>query len=417
MNGRVLTVWIVVLALVRSGAWGDELIDPAHSELVRQLGAPEFSKRQAAEQKLLRVGAPAKAALRAGRRDEDMEIRLASQRILICLAQRESDELTESFLDGDNSVSLDRFPGWPRLRDRLGDRREVRRLYIRMFRAELELLQSLERNDPELLDNWRTQLQTQESLATPEAHGGMGMPSGSSLCALLFVGVEIADESQDAYWESLQMLSQFLLTRLDDQQMARLGMHEPLIRQLLASWADALGQVKNRGQIMHGLLIALKFELPELGCRLARSALQEGHEHPNAKPYAAITLGRFGTVEDAQFLIPHLQDTRVFHTWSNPQLQKDPILIQVRDVMLAMLLRMRGRDPATCGFELLEPSPETLYHIWTFGFLQESQRVAAFEKWQPVAEGKASTEEKPAASPAASPGASSAQSPNNGQRP
>lgn len=390
--------------------WGDEPIDPAYSELVRQLGAPEFTTRQAAEQKLLRVGAPAKAALLAGRRNEDMEIRLASQRILICLAQRACDALTESFLDGDNRVSLDRLPGWTRLRDRLGDRREVRQLYIRMFRAELELLQALERKDPELLDRWTTQLQTQETLAVPEPQGGMGLPSGSSLCTLLFVGTEIADQSQDASrWQVLQPLSQFLLTRLDDQQTARLGLHEPLVRQLLASWADAMGRGNDGVQGTHALLIALKFDLPELGCRLARTILQESRDYPSAKPYAAITLGRFGTVEDAKFLIPHLQDTRVFHTWSNPQLQKDPILIQVRDVMLAMLLRMRGRDPATCGFELLDPFPETLYRIWTFGFLQEPQRVAAFEKWRAVAEGTAPADEKPAA--AAPP------VPSGGQRP
>lgn len=404
MNGPFFRSWIVALALVASGVWGDEPIDPVYSELVRQLGAPEFSTRQAAERKLLRVGSPAKSALLAGRRNEDMEIRLASQRLLICLAQRESEALTDSFLDGDNSVSLDRLPGWTRLRDRLGDRREVRQLYIKMFRAELELLQSLERKDPELLDNWTTHLQTQEALAVPEHQGGLGIPSGPSLYALLFVGGEIADQLQDASrWQALQSLSQFLLTRLDDQQAARLGLHEPLIRQLMAVWAEAMVRNKDGSQTTYALLIALKFDLPELGCRLARTVLQENRDNPNAKPYAAITLGRFGTVEDAKYLIPHLQDTRVFHTWSNPQLQKDPILIQVRDVMLAMLLRMRGRDPVTCGFELLDPFPETLYRIWTFGFLQESQRAAAFEKWRSVAEGTATDEEKPAVTPAPSP--------------
>ena len=74
------------------------------------------------------------------------------------------------------------------------------------------------------------------------------------------------------------------------------------------------------------------------------------------------------------YLVPHLEDTRVFHTWSNPQLQQEPICIQVRDVILAMLLRLRGRSPEACGFELLEPFPETLYRIWTFGFLKDRDR-------------------------------------------
>ena len=109
---------------------------------------------------------------------------------------------------------------------------------------------------------------------------------------------------------------------------------------------------------------------------------------PATKPYAAIVLGRFGSVDDAHYLVPHLDDARVFHTWSNPQLQPEPIMIQVRDVMLAMLLRMRGQTPEGCGFELLEPFPETIYQIWTFGFLKDHNRDVTFAKWREVAEGR-----------------------------
>lgn len=400
MNGRIVAGWVVVLVLGGNGAWGDELAGPAYGELVRQLGSPEFGVRQVAEQKLLRIGSPAKSALLAGRRDADMEIRLASQRILICVAQQESAVLTEAFLGGDNKVSHERFPGWPRLCDRLGDTRAVRQLYVEMLRSEPELLQSLERADPVLMDSWSERLLLQMTLAAPELQGGIGLPSGPALFALLFVGVELAEPEQDATRrQALQVLTQFLLTRLDDQQVARLGMRDPSVQRLLAIWAETMSRGKDGSQSTQAILIALKFALPDLGCRLARAVLRENRDYPSAKPYAAIALARFGTAADALFLVPHLQDTRVFHTWSNPQLQPDPIQIQVRDVILAMLLRMRGRDPATCGFELLDPFPETVYRIWTCGFLQEPQRVAAFEKWHSVAVGETPAAEQPADSP------------------
>lgn len=79
--------------------------------------------------------------------------------------------------------------------------------------------------------------------------------------------------------------------------------------------------------------------------------------------------------------MPHLADSQVFHTWGNPQLKAEPIRIQVRDVALAMSARLHGLDPKNLGFQLLEPFPETVYRIWTFGFLEDHEREAAFAKW------------------------------------
>lgn len=379
--------WVaLLLACSWHGGRADEPASVPLLDLVHQLGSPEFVVREAAERSLMQRGASARPALLRGLQDADLEVRLASQRILICSAQCEFEALADAFLDGDKGVSLDRFPGWSRLREQLGDTKEVRQFYVNMLRAEPDLLRALERQDGKLADEWLKQMQTQVALVSLDAPD-IRLVSGPSLNALIFVGVEIAEKEQDpAGRQTLGQLSQFLLTRLDDQLVARLGLREPIARQLLAVWAETLARGDHNGaQHTQALQLALKFELPDLGCKLARAVFEKRMEDPNVKPYAAITLGRFGAADDANYLIPHLQDARVFHTWSNPQLQKEPIQIQVRDVMLAVLLRMRGHDPATCGFDLLEPFPETLYRIWTFGFLQEAQRSAAFERWQPVA--------------------------------
>ena len=63
------------------------------------------------------------------------------------------------------------------------------------------------------------------------------------------------------------------------------------------------------------------------------------------------------------------------------------IKIQVRDVALVVLLRMAGKDPGDYGFKLLRENPETLYFVYTFGFIDDEQRKAAHVKW--AAESKA----------------------------
>ena len=42
---------------------------------------------------------------------------------------------------------------------------------------------------------------------------------------------------------------------------------------------------------------------------------------------------------------------------------------------------MMGRDPAKYGFKLLRENPETLYYVYTFGFIEDEEREAAHAKW------------------------------------
>ena len=80
---------------------------------------------------------------------------------------------------------------------------------------------------------------------------------------------------------------------------------------------------------------------------------------------------------DAKHLEPHLGSTQVFHTWSNAQLKKEPIRIQVRDAVLAMLIRLHGEDPASYGFKLLQPDEKTIYKPYSLGFLEDADRDSA----------------------------------------
>ena len=160
------------------------------------------------------------------------------------------------------------------------------------------------------------------------------------------------------------------------------GAHATQIKRLLASWIDGIGDSEEQYGWTYAMQLALRFDLSEQGPRVARKVLKNPGIASSSVPYAAIVLGRFGTVKDVKYLEPHLGSTQVFHTWSNKQLKKDgPIRIQVRDAVLAMIIHLHGEDPAAYGFKLLQADELTIYAVYTMGFLEDSERDAAFAKW------------------------------------
>ena len=48
---------------------------------------------------------------------------------------------------------------------------------------------------------------------------------------------------------------------------------------------------------------------------------------------------------------------------------------------LVVLLHLSRKDPKQYGFKLLQENPETLYHSYSFGFVDDEDREAAHAKW------------------------------------
>jgi hypothetical protein len=79
----------------------------APAALVRQLGAPRFSERQAAALELERIGSPALPALRAARQSRDMEIKTRAQGLLLKIETALLTQPTSVRLDFDSASLSD----------------------------------------------------------------------------------------------------------------------------------------------------------------------------------------------------------------------------------------------------------------------------------------------------------------------
>ncbi len=356
--------------------------EPTAEQFVEQLGAAEFAQRRQAVRRLLQLGTAARPALQAGMKHDDLEIRLESHRILVQVMQNEFDTRITAFLNGTSESVAAELPGWRLFCENVSSDRNARELYAEMLRAESDLLFALERRDKTAGQLCANRVQALIS-STVMINGRRETIPAATLATVLFVGSHLQDPAMRSMPVNLltSRIYSILCFPATQQSMCQ-ETHAILLQQLLGGWIRTICASSETYNHVYALQLVLKYDLQELGPPLARKVLRDAHVATSAVPFAAIVLARFGRPDDAELLLPHLKNEEVFHTWSNPQLKKEPIRIQVRDVVLAVLIHVSGEDPHSFGFKLLEPFPETLYRIWTFGFLEDSQREEALAKWR-----------------------------------
>jgi hypothetical protein len=112
-------------------------------QLVVRLGDASFERREEAAQQLARLGREAIPSLERGLKHRDAEVRHRVE-LLYVLAKRSDQErnLDALLLDPETPAAKE-LPGWGQFRERYGQTYDARDVYVRMVRAEPELMQSL----------------------------------------------------------------------------------------------------------------------------------------------------------------------------------------------------------------------------------------------------------------------------------
>lgn len=388
----VIRTWLLTLLVTiawTGGAWtlwADESVEPSRAAaLVRQLGASSYVARERAARQLLEIGVAAKEALSEGMEHEDLEIRLGAHRILVQVLQQDFDARITAFIQGSGDDAQD-LPAWKMFRKQVGDSEATRRLFADMLRAENDLLVAIDDQDPTLEQMLveRIQYLTKSRV---RIHGRQTGVTESTLATLLFAG----RQAQRTRPQSANVVASvsaassrlYSLMNYSTSQHAMLqGGYALQLKKLLANWIDGLTESSEQHGWSYGMQLALKFKLREQGPRAARKILQHSGVSSSSIPYAAIVLAKYGTAKDVEHLEPHLDNKQVFHIWTTRKNNKrETIRIQIRDAVLAMMVRLTGEDPADYGFELLQPDEQTIYKVYSLGFVEDSRRDAALAKW------------------------------------
>lgn len=356
--------------------------EPSHMTLVRELGATSYGQREHAAAKLIALGNATKPALLEGMQHEDLEIRLASHRVLVRMLQSEFDKSIEAFLNNADGVDV---PGWRQFQAVVGDSQNTRRLFAKMLRAENDLLVALDQNDSSLEQKLIERVQFLTS-SRAFVNGQRPKLSSSTVATILLVGVHAQKSPKSGHAATtISPTTSGINSMLSYNPSMKTVLQEaysPQIRELLTTWIVGVGNSQEQYGWSYAMQLVLKYDMSEQGPPIARKILKNPGKISSSIPNAAFVLGRFGTVADAKHLETHLGNTQVFHTWSNAQLKKEPIRIQVRDAVLAMIIRLHGEDPASYGFKLLKPDEKTIYKPYSLGFLEDADRDKTYAKWK-----------------------------------
>ena len=150
--------------------------------LVRQLGDDSFARREEATSELIKIGVPARPALKRGVGKSDPEIRFRCQRILTTIAYNERFGQLEAFADDvDGKLGLT-LPGWERFSKVVGTDKASRRLFVEMQRAEAAIFDKID-SDPKAASDLFAQRcrELQQSMRFPQFDA-----ESFSIAALLF---------------------------------------------------------------------------------------------------------------------------------------------------------------------------------------------------------------------------------------
>jgi hypothetical protein len=345
----------------------------AQRKLVQQLGDASFFVREEASRQLISQGAAAKAALIEAFANPDVEVRNRARRILKRILHEEFEARLAAFVADVGGNRQHRLPGWQRFKDLVGDGRDARTLFAAMMRSEQSLLSAYENQTEELGELFAARVTWLQSRLASGATGAESIPP-AVMATLLLIGSDPTLQEHSQKFVQLYQLLYFPSTK----QAIAAGSHREILLALLEKWVATAASTGSQ----YGIMIALKYDLEKAGLQQARHLIEHGTTSPSLLQYAIICVGRFGSEQHIELLKPLLDNKTVCHTWSNAQLKKDGnIKIQVRDVALVVTLRLLGKDPDRFGFNLLRESPETLYYVYTFGFINDDEREAAHAKW------------------------------------
>jgi len=356
-------------------AWMPMQDDPA-VQLVRQLGHPSYTQREAAVEELMAFGAAARPAVQEGTADEDPEIRVRCEALLPVLARLDLERRIQLFEAEPDNPKHQKLPGWKRF-TQLTSSPEDRKLYIRLLRRHGVLFEQIEQQPriaPELYLEYCQQFALKRRVVVPRVPPSEPNLTDSDdladVIAFFFLGADPATRSGDLpYTQSSAVLRFPAFTR----GIARKD--ETALRKWFVEWADQQTLLTIQTRV---LSLANTADIEEM-LPYALAKVADEKAQPRLRGQAALTVGIHGTIKDLPVLEACFADNAVLFPAIANQKRGE---VQLRDVMLAMALRIRNESLDNFGFATPPNTLVVTTSYYQLGFSSEEARESAFEKYR-----------------------------------
>lgn len=336
--------------------------------LVSRLGEASFADREEATRRLVALGAEALPVLREASESPNLEVRYRSRRVVDAILENEHESRLQAFLDADE-LADDALPGWGRYRDTVGDGDEAKQLFVEMQRSERRLFESVLGGDREATAAFAARC---VEIQNRYSYGGTRrVPMGSLAAAIFLAG----DESLELDAQTKARVSAFCNYN-DFQGQITSGDRVDLARRVLGVWI-ARPDEKDPSQLYMRVRYAMQYGVEE-GIVPARKLLAQKQINYQTQ-YGLLGLGRFGGEKELAE-VEQLMDNKTVLSQSRVK-NKVAYTCQVRDVALAVAVKMREGDVAEYDFARLREHPQYLIMPNSAGFESEEKREAAFAKY------------------------------------
>ena len=347
----------------------NEIGDASVAQLIDQLGASRFSDREQASKQLLAYGLDVYGALQDVQDHSDRETRLRVRELLSELVLIDRQQKIKAFVATNDLPSPDELPGWDSFRKVAGDSMASRQLMGEMLKNNWDMLAKAEA-DPGEAGTLLIQRCEELHQALSIRRESIG---SADVAALLLLAIH---PETGAYRSTQQQIYNFCYRiRVEPAPHRDLPETDPL-RKLLGAWVARPVDVANTA--FYSLNIALRYSLPE-GLTPAVQILKENNSAPYIRQYAILTVARFKDMSSRQRLEEMLADQSVCYTQKDPRSKKVAFESQIRDVALAILIHLDGKNPADFGFERMRKSTSMVYQPNTLGFTSAEKRQLAFD--------------------------------------
>ncbi len=355
-----------------ASAASDDGVSEAIAESIRALGSGSFAAREQAGHRLIELGIAAREALLAAGSAPDAEVRVRARAIMATVFEADFRSRLEAFAADYDCSRGKTLPGWEPFSANFGSTGPARQLFVEMQRAEPELLEALVKGDKqasEALDA-RCRMVVQQAIQNPP---GTQISLGTATSLLLVgssAGVTI-DEQVGS------QLFPWIIYQPAFQKAVRETNRAAMLKKMLGQWIQKdLGPASSA----ENLKFAAQFDLKAEGLSLATRLLNDDDSPPTSRASALLLVGKVGGHEHLPLVEKSLIDKSNCGVGQLANTQRQAEL-QVRDVALAVAVRLTDQKLRDFGFLNAQPHPTTLYQVASLTFASPEVREAAFRKW------------------------------------
>ena len=340
-------------------------------KLVEQLGADSFQVRERAMAELISAGPQAEAAVRAGLKHSNPEVRSRSEKILTEIEKDLEAKRRAAFLEGDVTQLTSNIKSWRRFSKMFGNTRESRAFFLSMSDGGQEVLTLGETNNSRDFGKLIAQLYAKGPSRTRR-------PAPGVLMAVVFVA---SDKQVD-----LDSSATFHLVKLlhyEQNDPSRLDGKNPVLKTLLGQ----LVRGSSKKYQYSWLAVADEFELKKDGGALARKMLG-AKVNADAKLSLSdfevlLSLGKWGDKDDIKLLAKYVNDNTMLGSSQHGSERHER---RLGDVALAMCIILSGEKPKAFGLFHAPGIVRSGHKV--YGFHDDDKRAAARKKWQARTNGK-----------------------------